>query len=209
MALRALSRRAAFLHALTAQPAPWQAAVAAQVPAWRGFRSTGMAAGKKKKKNARGAPGHSQQYALRLRLAELVKQGKERREPKEEEEDADGKPYVIGPNAIAYITATRNNTFVLFSDADGRVLCKHSAGSVGYKGAKRSTGIAAQTTAERTAARAKELGVERIWVKLRGFGQGRNTGLRALTNSGLEVMAIYEDTPVPHGGDRPKRRRRI
>ena len=113
------------------------------------------------------------------------------------------------PNAIAYITATRNNTVVLFSDANGRTICRKSAGEVGYKGAKRSTGIAAQATADACAAQAKERGVEKVWVKLRGMGQGRNTGLRAITNSGIEVQAIYEDTPVPHGGCRPKRRRRI
>jgi len=168
-----------------AAPAPWMATVQ------RAFHASPPAASKRKKGNKK------------KRAARLIEQEIEGKVRKVE------KPRPPTTNALAYVTSTRNNTFVLFSDAEHRVLCKNSAGSVGFKGAKRSSAIAAQTCAEQTAARARELGVERVWVKLRGFGQGRNAGLRAITSSGLEVAAIYEDTPIPHGGCRPKRRRRI
>ena len=178
--------------AVAAQPSTTSMAVAARGLAARGFHSTTLAASKRKKGNKKkGRP---------TRLIEQEIEGRVRKVEK---------PRPPTTNALAYVTSTRNNTFVLFSDAEHRVLCKNSAGSVGFKGAKRSSAIAAQTCAERTAARAIELGVERVWIKLRGFGQGRNAGLRAITNSGLEVAAIYEDTPIPHGGCRPKRRRRI
>ncbi len=113
------------------------------------------------------------------------------------------------PNAIAHIKSSFNNTIVTITDTDGNVLAWASAGNVGFKGSRKSTPFAAQMAAETAAKRASEHGVRRVDVEVKGPGSGRETAIRSLQNSGIEVGSIKDVTPVPHNGCRPKKRRRV
>lgn len=107
-----------------------------------------------------------------------------------------------------YVKATFNNTLVTFTDSKGNVISWANTGSVGFKGARKSTPFAATTTIEEAFKKAKEKGVSNIDVYLKGPGPGRDAALRVLRNSGLEVNLIADITPVPHNGCRPKKPRR-
>ena len=113
------------------------------------------------------------------------------------------------PNGIAYIQSTFNNTIVTISDQNGDVISWASAGSSGFKGAKKGTPFAAQTAAEGAANRAKDSGMRQIEVMVSGPGAGRETAIRALQGSGLEITLIRDITPIPHNGCRPPKRRRV
>ncbi len=112
-------------------------------------------------------------------------------------------------HGVAHIKATFNNTIISISDPAGNVLSWASAGNVGFKGSRKSTPYAAQMAAEACSRRAQEHGVRRVDVFVKGPGSGRETAIRSLQASGLEVIAIKDVTPVPHNGCRPRKRRRV
>jgi small subunit ribosomal protein S11 len=111
--------------------------------------------------------------------------------------------------AYAHIKATFNNTILTITDAAGETLCWDSAGTIGYKGSKKSTPFAAQRAAEKLAEKAKKMGVHELEVRVKGPGSGRESAIRALSNSGLEIKVIEDVTPLPHNGCRPRKRRRV
>jgi small subunit ribosomal protein S11 len=113
------------------------------------------------------------------------------------------------PHGHAHIKSTFNNTIVSITDPDGNVISWASSGNVGFKGSRKSTPFAAQLAAEAAAKRAMEHGVRRVDVFVKGPGSGRETAIRSLAATGLEVQAIVDVTPVPHNGCRPPRRRRV
>ena len=109
----------------------------------------------------------------------------------------------------AFISATFNNTIVTLTDESGNVLVTSGAGSVGFKGSRKSTSFAAQRTAEHVAKKAEEMGLKKINVEVKGPGSGREAAIRALQSSGLQVVSIKDVTPIPHNGCRPPKRRRV
>jgi small subunit ribosomal protein S11 len=113
------------------------------------------------------------------------------------------------PNGIAYIQSTFNNSIVTITDQNGDVISWASAGSSGFKGAKKGTPFAAQTAAESAARRAIDQGMRQIEVMVSGPGAGRETAIRALQGTGLEITLIRDITPIPHNGCRPPKRRRV
>lgn len=113
------------------------------------------------------------------------------------------------PTGVAHIQSTFNNTIISISDPGGDVISWASAGSSGFKGAKKGTPFAAQTAAESAAKRAIEQGMRQIEVMVSGPGSGRETAVRALQASGLEITLIRDITPIPHNGCRPPKRRRV
>lgn len=112
-------------------------------------------------------------------------------------------------HGVAHIKATFNNTIISISDSEGNVLSWASAGNVGFKGSRKSTPYAAQLAAEAASRRAQEHGVRRVDVLVKGPGSGRETAIRSLQATGLEVIGIKDVTPVPHNGCRPRKRRRV
>lgn len=111
--------------------------------------------------------------------------------------------------AKVYVTATFNNTIVTFTDLKGNVICWGSAGSIGFKGARKATPFAATTTVERAAKKAMGLGIREVEVYIKGPGPGRDAALRALRAVGLRMSLIADVTPIPHNGPRAKKRRRV
>ena len=109
----------------------------------------------------------------------------------------------------AHIKSTFNNTIVTITDPTGAVISWASAGTVGFKGSRKSTPYAAQMTAEAAARRAQEHGMRKVDVFVKGPGSGRETAIRALQAAGLEVGSIQDVTPVPFNGCRPPKRRRV
>ena len=109
----------------------------------------------------------------------------------------------------AYIKSTFNNTIVSLTDPHGAVIAWASSGEVGFKGSRKSTPYAAQLAAEAAARRAQEHGMKKVDVFVKGPGSGRETAIRSLTATGLEVGAISDVTPTPHNGVRPPKRRRV
>jgi small subunit ribosomal protein S11 len=113
------------------------------------------------------------------------------------------------PNGVAHIQSTFNNTIVTISDQKGDVVSWASAGSSGFKGAKKGTPFAAQTAADSAGRRAMDQGMRQIEVMVSGPGAGRETAIRALQGAGLEITLIRDVTPIPHNGCRPPKRRRV
>jgi len=109
----------------------------------------------------------------------------------------------------AHIKSTFNNTIVSITDPLGNVISWASAGHVGFKGSRKSTPFAAQMAAEQCARRAMEHGVRKVEVLVKGPGSGRETAIRSIMNTGIEVAGIKDVTPIPHNGCRPKKRRRV
>lgn len=110
---------------------------------------------------------------------------------------------------IACVQATFNNTIVTITDPAGNVVAWASAGSVGFKGSRKSTPFAAQTAAENAAQKAMAHGMKQVKVYVRGPGAGREAAIRSLQAAGLEITAIKDVTPIPHNGCRPPKRRRV
>ena len=113
------------------------------------------------------------------------------------------------PHAVAHIKATFNNTVISITDNEGNALSWASGGTVGFKGARKSTPFAAQLAAENAAKKAMENGVKSIEVMVKGPGSGREAAIRSLQSAGLEITIIKDVTPIPHNGCRPKKRRRV
>jgi small subunit ribosomal protein S11 len=111
-------------------------------------------------------------------------------------------------HGAAHIKSTFNNTIVTITDLEGNTLAWASAGNVGFKGSRKSTPFAAQLAAEAAARRAQEHGVRKVDVFVKGPGSGRETAIRSLAATGLEILGIQDVTPVPHNGCRPRKRPR-
>ena len=110
---------------------------------------------------------------------------------------------------IAFVKATFNNTLVTITDVNGETLCWGSAGSVGFKGSRKSTPFAATRAAEECAAQAKKYGMTELEVRVKGAGSGRESAVTGLAHSGLKITAVEDHTPIPHNGCRPKKKRRV
>jgi small subunit ribosomal protein S11 len=111
-------------------------------------------------------------------------------------------------NGVVHIKSSFNNTIVSITDTEGNVISWASSGGVGFKGSRKSTPFAAQMAAEKAARAAMEHGLRRVEVQVKGPGSGRDTAVRSIQNTGIEVTSIKDVTPVPHNGCRqPKRRR--
>ena len=110
---------------------------------------------------------------------------------------------------IAHIQSTFNNTIVTITDAAGDTLCTASAGTVGFKGSRKSTPYAAQRAAEACAEKASKFGVKEVEVRVKGPGAGRESAITALQASGLTVKVIEDVTPLPHNGCRAPKKRRV
>ena len=111
--------------------------------------------------------------------------------------------------AIAHVNATFNNTMITITDMNGETLAWDSAGTVGFKGARKSTPFAATRAAEKVAIKAKRLGIREVEVRVKGPGPGRESAITALQNNGLNITAVEDHTPIPHNGCRPPKRRRV
>ena len=109
----------------------------------------------------------------------------------------------------AHIKSSFNNTIITFTDQQGNTIAWASAGNVGFKGSRKSTPFAAQLAAETAARRAMEHGVRKVDVVVKGPGSGRETAIRTIQNTGIEVVGIKDVTPIPHNGCRPPKRRRV
>jgi small subunit ribosomal protein S11 len=115
----------------------------------------------------------------------------------------------VSPRAIANVKATFNNTVISICDMNGNVICWDSAGSIGYKGSRKSTPFAAQKAAESVAAKARKLGVKEVEIRIKGPGSGRESAIRSLQAAGLDIKSIEDNTPLPHNGCRPPKKRRV
>ncbi|MCP4594797.1 MAG: 30S ribosomal protein S11 [bacterium] len=113
------------------------------------------------------------------------------------------------PHAVAHIHATFNNTIVSFVDPSGCTLCWSSGGRIGYKGSRKGTPYAAQLAAKNAAEQAQDNGVRSVSIRVNGPGPGRESAIRAVAASGLEIRSIGDVTPIPHNGCRPPKRRRV
>jgi len=110
---------------------------------------------------------------------------------------------------VAHIKATFNNTIVTMTDAAGDVICWATAGTVGFKGSRKSTPFAAQRAAETVAEKASKVGVREVEVQVQGPGAGRESAITGLQASGLAIKSIEDVTPLLHNGCRPPKRRRV
>ena len=110
---------------------------------------------------------------------------------------------------VAHIKATFNNTTVTITDQNGDVLCWATAGTVGFKGSRKSTPFAAQRAAEICSERASKFGVRELEVRVKGPGSGRESAITGLQSSGITIRAIEDVTPLPHNGCRPPKKRRV
>ncbi len=113
------------------------------------------------------------------------------------------------PKGKAYIQSTFNNTIVTLTDPNGNVVATGSAGTVGFKGSRKSTPFAAGQAAERVARKAIENGMRQVEVLIKGPGSGREAAIRSLESAGLSILSIRDVTPMPHNGCRARKRRRV
>jgi small subunit ribosomal protein S11 len=112
-------------------------------------------------------------------------------------------------SGVAHVNSTFNNTLITISDAQGNAISWSSAGTMGFKGSRKSTPYAAQVAAEDASKKAMEHGVKTLEVHVRGPGSGRESALRALQAAGFTITSIRDVTPIPHNGCRPPKRRRV
>ena len=110
---------------------------------------------------------------------------------------------------VAHVKSTFNNTIVTITDTNGDALCFASAGTVGFKGSRKSTPFAAQRAAEVAADRATKFGLKEVEVRVKGPGSGRESAVTALQQAGRVIKAIEDVTPLPHNGCRPPKKRRV
>ena len=113
------------------------------------------------------------------------------------------------PTGVAHVQSTFNNTIITITDLEGRVVSWSSAGAMGFKGSRKGTPFAAQVAGEDSARKAKEHGVKRVEVYVKGPGSGREAAIRSLQAAGLQISIIKDVTPIPHNGCRPPKRRRV
>ncbi|HEX7040187.1 MAG TPA: 30S ribosomal protein S11 [Trueperaceae bacterium] len=108
----------------------------------------------------------------------------------------------------AFIHASYNNTIVTITDMDGNTVAWSSAGSIGYKGSKKGTPYAAQLAAADATRKAQNMGISQVDIVIRGTGSGREQAIRSIQATGVNVRTIIDDTPTPHNGCRPRKRKR-
>lgn len=108
-----------------------------------------------------------------------------------------------------YVSSSYNNTILTLTNSKGQVLAWKSAGSVGFKGTKKSTSFAASRVAETIANACKKIGIDKVEVLIKGIGAGRESAVRSLVTQGINVVSIKDVTPIPHNGCRPKKVRRV
>ena len=113
------------------------------------------------------------------------------------------------PKGLAFIQSTFNNTLITLTDPNGNVIAAGSAGSVGFKGSRKSTPFAAGQAAERIARKAMDNGMRQVDVRVKGPGSGREAAIRSLEAAGLSILSIRDVTPMPHNGCRARKRRRV
>jgi small subunit ribosomal protein S11 len=113
------------------------------------------------------------------------------------------------PHGAAHIKSTFNNTIITITDLEGNTVVWESAGTAGFKGSRKGTPFAAQLAAEAAAKKAQEHGMKKVDVYVKGPGAGRETAIRTLQATGLQVAKITDVTPVPHNGCRRRKRRRV
>tara|TARA_Y100000991_G_C21883626_1_gene310540 strand:- start:422 stop:811 length:390 start_codon:yes stop_codon:yes gene_type:complete len=113
------------------------------------------------------------------------------------------------PFGIAHINSTFNNTIITITDTTGNTVSWSSSGNKGFKGSRKSTPFAAQLAAEEAGKRAIEHGMKNIEIIIKGPGNGRESAIRALGSTGLNITVIKDVTPIPHNGCRPSKRRRV
>ena len=113
------------------------------------------------------------------------------------------------PHGVANIQASFNNTVISICDPDGNVITWSSAGRAGFKGSRKGTPFAAQVAAQNAGHQARDHGVRTLDVLVRGPGAGRESAIRALQTTGIDVKSIRDVTPIPHNGCRPRKRRRV
>jgi len=113
------------------------------------------------------------------------------------------------PSGVVHIQSTFNNTIVTITNLTGDTIAWASAGSAGFKGARKGTPFAAQTAAEKAAIDAVTSGLKSVEIKVKGQGSGRETAIRAIQSAGFDIIAIQDITPVPHNGCRAPKRRRV
>jgi len=112
-------------------------------------------------------------------------------------------------NGIVHIQSTFNNTIITITNLNGDTIAWASAGSAGFKGARKSTPFAAQTASEKAALEALSNGMKNVEILVKGQGSGRETAIRAIEGAGFEISSIQDITSVPHNGCRPPKRRRV
>ncbi|MBL0928382.1 MAG: 30S ribosomal protein S11 [Phycisphaerales bacterium] len=110
---------------------------------------------------------------------------------------------------IAHVHASFNNTIVTITDMNGETIAWDSAGTIGFKGARKSTPFAATRAGESAGNKARKLGLVECEVRIKGAGAGRESAINGLTSTGIKVTALEDHTPVPHNGCRPRKRRRV
>lgn len=110
---------------------------------------------------------------------------------------------------IAHIKATHNNTMVTVTDTNGETVAWDSAGTIGFKGARKATPFAATRAGEQVGQKVRKMGMSEIEVRIKGTGAGRESAIQGLVSTGLRVTAIEDHTPVPHNGCRPRKKRRV
>ena len=113
------------------------------------------------------------------------------------------------PSGIAHINSTFNNTIITITDNTGNTVSWSSSGNKGFKGSRKSTPFAAQLAAEEAGKKAMEHGMKHVEVVIKGPGNGRESAIRALGSTGLNITVIKDITPIPHNGCRPSKRRRV
>ena len=115
----------------------------------------------------------------------------------------------VDPEGIVFVKASFNNTIISITDRTGAVISWASAGIVGFKGSRKNTPFAAGQAAERCAREARDLGLMRVEVRVKGPGGGREAAVRSVAAAGLDVTSIKDVTPLPHNGCRPPKKRRV
>ena len=113
------------------------------------------------------------------------------------------------PSGIAHINSTFNNTIITITDTSGNAISWSSSGNKGFKGSRKSTPFAAQLAAEEAGKKAMEHGMKHVEVVIKGPGNGRESAIRALGSTGLNITVIKDITPIPHNGCRPSKKRRV
>ena len=113
------------------------------------------------------------------------------------------------PAGLVHITASFNNTVITITDMQGNVIAWSTSGSIGFKGSRKGTPFAASQAATMAANRAKDMGMRTVDVRVKGPGSGRESAIRALAATGLQVKVIKDVTPIPHNGCRPPKKRRV
>ena len=110
---------------------------------------------------------------------------------------------------LAHVKATQNNTLITITDTNGETLAWDSAGTIGFKGARKATPFAATRAGENVGQKVRKMGLSEVEVRVKGTGPGREAAVKGLVSTGVRVTAVEDHTPVPHNGCRPRKKRRV